>query len=115
MKLAELVDRLGLRVWSGAALLEADVRGGYASDLLSDVVANSTEGDLWVTLQTHENVVAVAQLRELAGVVVVGGREPDAETLAAAERFSVPVLGTAERTFEVVGRLIEAGVFRRRE
>ncbi len=44
------------------------------SDLLSDVYAGAKEGDLWITLQLHQNIVAVAFLNNLAGIVIVGGR-----------------------------------------
>ena len=43
-----------------------EVRGGYASDLLSDVMANAQDADAWITMQKHVNTVAVAQLKGLA-------------------------------------------------
>ena len=110
MKLRSIVETLGLRVYTGAERLDREVSGGYAGDLLSDVMANSSAGDIWVTLQAHENTVAVASLRELAGIVLVGGREPDGETARRAEAEGIPILVSPLRTFEVVGRLIEAGV-----
>ncbi|HUK76733.1 MAG TPA: serine kinase, partial [Thermoleophilia bacterium] len=45
---------------------DAEVTAGYASDLLSDVLANAPEGGVLVTLQVHLNVVAVASHAELA-------------------------------------------------
>jgi hypothetical protein len=110
MMLGDIVKVLGLKVRTGAAHLDREVTGGYASDLLSDVVANSRAGELWITLQTHENTVAVAGLRDLAGIILVGAREPDAETVARAEAAGLPILVAPQRTFEVAGRLIEAGV-----
>ena len=71
MKLAHLVDALGLQVRAGQGQLQNEVTGGYASDLLSDVIANSRQGDLWITLQRHVNVVAVASMKDLAGVILV--------------------------------------------
>jgi len=54
--------------------------GGYVGDLLSDVMANSHEGDIWITRQIHQNTVAVASLKEHAAVIFVNGSEPTAET-----------------------------------
>ena len=76
MKLTNLMDALCLEVRSARNKLANRVTGGYVSDLLSDVIANSNEGDLWVTLQVHVNIVAVACMKDLAGIVLVNGREP---------------------------------------
>jgi len=67
VKLAEIVDELDLKVRTAGGALEREVSGGYASDLLSDVIAHATTDCLWVTLQIHQNIVAVASLKELAG------------------------------------------------
>jgi hypothetical protein len=88
----------------------AAVGGGYASDLLSDVMANAQDGDVWITLQKHVNVVAVAQLKNLVAIVVVNGRTPDAETLARAAEHGVAVVVTPWSAFEAAGRLYELGV-----
>lgn len=85
-------------------------RGGYASDLLSDVMAHARAGDLWVTLQTHVNVVAVADLKGLAAVVIVNGREPDEDTRARAAEQRVPIVVTPLPAFEAVGRLYGTGL-----
>jgi predicted transcriptional regulator len=110
MTLAAIAQRLGLEVRAGGDHLDREVTGGYVSDLLSDVMAHSQAGDLWVTLQVHENTVAVASLRELAGVILVGGRDPEEETVERANAQGVPILVTPLRSYEVVSGLIEAGV-----
>ncbi len=110
MKLIEIVDRLDLRVHAAAGSLEREVLGGYASDLMSDVIAHAGPGYLWVTLQIHQNVVAVASLKELAGVVLVNGREPEETTVERAENESIPILMTELSAFDVIGRLYELGI-----
>ncbi|NQT83312.1 serine kinase [bacterium] len=109
MKLEEIVHELKMDVRSAGRNLAREVRGGYASDLLSDVMANAEKDYLWVTLQIHQNIVAVAVLKELAGVIIVNGREPEPETLAKAEKEGVPILVTQLPTFEIVGRLHQLG------
>lgn len=105
---------MGCKVRSGLSRISAEVTGGYVSDLLSDVMANARAGDLWVTLQVHHNIVAVASLKEIAGIVIIGGREPDKETLAKAEKENIPILLTELPAFEVVGRLYQMGISGRR-
>ena len=89
MKLTELIQKLNLSVRSAKGNLEREVTGGYVSDLLSDVIAHSKEQNLWITLQVHQNIVAVASMKDLAGVVLVNGREPEQETIEKAEEENV--------------------------
>ena len=112
MTLKEIAESLNLETKASAAGLARDVIGGYASDLLSDVIANANEGDIWVTLQIHQNIVAVAFLNNLAGIIIVGGRKPDADTLSKAEDQGVVILVSDLTAYELVGRLYQMGVRR---
>ncbi|MBP1660825.1 MAG: HPr kinase [Candidatus Aminicenantes bacterium] len=110
MTLNDLVLRLGLKVFAPGAGLDKPVLGGYASDLLSDVIGRSRKGDLWVTMQIHPNIIAVAVLKDLAGIVLVNGRVPAPETVEQAVREKVTVLGAPDGTFDVAGRLYALGL-----
>jgi len=110
MTLSEIVQKLPLEVKAGDDALANEVRGGYASDLLSDVIAHGRQGDLWVTLQTHHNTVAVASMKGLAGIVLVHGREPEADTLQKAQEEHIPLLVSALPAFELVGQLYNLGL-----
>lgn len=114
MTLGDIVRVLNLEVRTSGADLDREVEGGYVSDLLSDVIAGSKEGDLWLTLQLHQNIVAVAFLNNLAGIVIVGGREPDPDTLRKAEEQGVPIMVTSLNAYEVAGKLYQMGVKRTR-
>ena len=110
MNLTELVERFGLKVYAGPHEPIRTISGGLVGDLLSDVIAHGRKDHLWVTFQIHPNIVAVAVLKELAGIVLVDGREPDPETARRAEQERVPLFGTALSAFEFVGRLHELGI-----
>lgn len=107
MKLHEIVNELSLEVKSYGGGLERDVTGGYVSDLLSDVMANSKEGNLWITLQTHQNIVAVASLRNLTGIIIVNKRQPEEETLKKAEHEKIAIMTTPMPAFEVAGKIYQ--------
>ncbi len=107
MKVSDLVDNLGLVVYSGKKGLERSIKGGYASDLLSDVMGNAKEGQVWVTLQTHKNVAAIASLKDLAAVILVKGNRPDEDTAQHSDEEGVPVLGTDQNAFEITGQVYE--------
>jgi BioD-like phosphotransacetylase family protein len=108
--LEELSRKLSLEVRTATGKLGTEVTGGYAADLLSCAMAKAREGNVWVTLQSHPNIVAVASLLNLAGVIVTEGMIPDAATLEKAEEEGIPILTTELTTFTVVGRLFELGV-----
>jgi len=110
MKLNDLVEKLQLKIRTGADRLHVEVSRGYASDLMSDVMANAKEGDLWITLQTHQNIVAVAVMKGLAGIILVNGREPEDETMRKAEAETVPIFISSMPTFQLVGKLFELGI-----
>ncbi|NIM91306.1 MAG: serine kinase [Candidatus Aminicenantes bacterium] len=105
MKLRKIIEKLQLKVLTGQENLEAEVTGGYTSDLLSDVIANSKNGNLWITLQTHQNIIAVAKLKDLSGIIIVNKREPDGDTLQKAKEENVLLLGSEEKAFDVSGKL----------
>ena len=110
MKVSQIANDLSLTVAAGARGLDAEVTGGYSSDMLSCAMAGAATGNLWVTLQGHLNVVAVATLNELAGVIVTEGKPVTPEALAKADDEGIPILMTRLGTFEVCGRLWELGV-----
>ncbi len=107
MKVKDIIEKLHLEVLAGQDKLDVEVTGGYTSDLLSDVIANSKEGNLWITLQTHQNIIAVAKLRDLVGIIIVNNREPDEASLQKAKEENVPLLVSKEMAFEVSGKLYE--------
>jgi predicted transcriptional regulator len=110
MKLQRIVEELSLSVQAADSKLDTEVTGGYASDLLSCVMAKARKGNVWVTLQAHLNIVAVASLLQLAGIIITEGMSPDAATLAKANEEEIPILTTSATTFTVVGQLTALGI-----
>lgn len=107
MKIVDLVTALDLKVYSGSKGMNNNVSGAYVSDLLSDVMGNAEKGELWITLQTHRNIMAVASLKELPAVILVKGLVPDRATMEKSEEENIPILGTDDETFRIAGRLYE--------
>jgi predicted transcriptional regulator len=110
MKVEDLVRSLAMEVKAGNDQLHQEVTGGYAGDLLSDVIAHSVRGNVWVTIQTHPNIIAVASMKELSAIILAGGREPDPETLQKAGEEGIPLLISLLPAFELIGNLYQAGV-----
>jgi len=110
MKLKEVVEKFGLEVKCGADKLEQEISGGYISDLLSDVIANGKAGDIWITLQIHENIVGVASMKDLLGIIIINGRQPEEGTIEKAEEEDIPIMVSDLPAFQLVGELYELGI-----
>lgn len=110
MKVNEFVESFNLKTVAGAKGLDRQIKGGYCGDLLSDVMANAPVGSVWLTVQGHLNIVAVAVLREMAAIVITGGREPDDETVQKADQEGLPILQSPHSAFELAGQLYALGV-----
>jgi predicted transcriptional regulator len=105
MRVIDVVEKLNLQVFSGKEGLENVVTGGYSSDLLSDVMGHAEAGNIWVTIQTHKNVLAIASLKDLPAVIITSGEKPNDDTIEQSNTEGVPVLGTSLRSFEVCGKI----------
>jgi serine kinase of HPr protein (carbohydrate metabolism regulator) len=110
MKLNQIIDALALEVAAGRSHLDQEVAGGYTADLLSCAMAGAAQGYVWVTLQGHLNVVAVASLNDLAAVIVTEDKPVSPDALAKAEDEHIPVLTTKLTSYQVAGKLWELGV-----
>ena len=110
LHVSHIVDRLRLVVRGGEGGLHSAVTGAICGDLLSFVMANGKPGDVWITIQTHPNTIAVATLAKIRAIIVASGFEPEEETLIRADEEAVPVLTCKESAFVVAGVLYEMGV-----
>jgi len=110
MTLSEIIERFGFTVYAPPSDGRLKVEQGYASDLLSDVIANAGRDDIWVTMQMHVNIIAVAALKDIAAIVIVSRHKPADETMEIARQKGVCVLGTGMTAFETCGRLYTAGI-----
>lgn len=109
MKVCELVDHLNLEVVVGADL-EREIDGGCVSDLLSHVMANGKEGNVWITLQSHQNIVAVASLLNFSVIVVACGVKVEPNTIDKAQKEGINILASHEEIYPVAGKMYALGI-----
>jgi len=107
MKVIDIVNWENTTVLAGKDACEKTISGAYSSDLLSDVMGNADENMLWITIQTHKNVAAIASLKELACVVIANNNKASAELIESAEREGIPIISTSMSAFEFGGRLYQ--------
>jgi predicted transcriptional regulator len=108
MTVSQLQKKIGLKALNG--IHDKEIAGAYVSDMLSDVMAGAKPGNIWVTIQIHKNIVAVANLVDVSAVIIAGGRVPQKDTLELAEKAKITVFSTDLNTFKLVGKLHQAGV-----
>jgi len=110
MTVNDLVERFGLQVVAGDKGLDRQVEDGYCGDLLSEIMGNAPEGCVWLTIQGHQNIVAVAVLRNMSAIIVSGGQTPDEETLQKANQEGIPILLWPDSSYQLAGRLHSIGI-----
>ena len=82
----------------------------YVGDLLSFVMANGKEDSLWLTVQKHINVIAVAQLNDFAGILFVQDSYPDDDTITKATELEIPLFISKKDAFMVIKDLVSIGL-----
>jgi hypothetical protein len=111
MNLQQIIEQLNLTVLTEPQdFAEIMPTGGYSSDLLSCVMAGAKKGYIWITLQAHLNIVAVAALNEIAAVIITENAQPDSASINKANQQGVILLSTSQATYEVNGKLWEIGI-----
>lgn len=108
MKLDDIIEKLSLTPLTN--IEEKEVTGVVISDMLSDVMSNAQAGNLWLTVQTHKNIVSAANLIDISAVIVINGKQVPEETINLANRFHVIILGSHLTSFALAAKLIELGL-----
>ncbi len=111
MTLDQIIKTLDLKVLTeGKEFNTVNPTHGYVSDMLSCVMTGAKNKSIWVTLQAHNNIVAVACLLDIAAVIISEGAKPDEDTIKKANEEGITLLTTEKNSFYVVGRLWELGL-----
>jgi hypothetical protein len=110
MRLHELAEALDLCEFTPGQGSDPDITRGYASDLLSDVLAYAPAGGVLITLHANREVIVVAGLAGLRAVIFSGGQSPDDRTVAKATADGLSLFGSQTDSFDVAGRLYESGL-----
>ena len=110
MNLKEIIAKLNLEMIDSSVSIDKEVSYGYCSDMLSDVMGNAKEHSIWITVQMHQNIIGVAVMKEIAAILLVKSRKPEADTIKKAKLQNVPILSTSYSAFEICGLLYELGL-----
>ena len=108
MTTKDIIEKLELKAMTEAEDREVD--GVIITDMVSDVMAGAKSGNLWVTIQTHKSIVPAANLVDVSAVIITHGKQIPKETIDMANKHEIAILYTEMATYELVGKLLEAGL-----
>ena len=109
MTVTELQSALSL---TPVALPEGDreVEGVYIGDLLSWVMGRAQADNVWLTIMSNLNIVAVATLSDVSCIILCEGVTLDENVKNTAEAKGVNILTTEAPAYETAKRLAELGL-----
>lgn len=110
MKLREVKEILDADVIVGDEKLDIEVSTAFGADLMSDVLSFAKAGCLLLTGLTNTQVVRIANVLDMAAIILVRGKKPPAETISMAKSLQIPILTTKYILFETAGRLYAKGI-----
>lgn len=108
MRVKDLETTLSLKPLN--EVYDKEIDGAFISDMLSDVMAGAKAGNVWVTVQTHKNTVAAANLVDVSAVIVVRGKKVPEDTIQMADRAKMTLFVTDLDTYQIAVKLYEAGI-----
>ena len=103
MTVTELIEKLGLEVESEGQ--DKEITGCYTGDLLSLAMSNVLSGNIWVTVQTNINTVAVATLTDAACIILPQGLNPDENARMKADNEEVYILSSDKTAYELCAQI----------
>ncbi|MGB9820213.1 MAG: iron-sulfur binding hydrogenase [Pseudothermotoga sp.] len=108
MKISQIAEKLGLEICCGNC--EEEVLHGCTGDLLSEVMSHAKPSSIWITVQSHVNIVAVAAISGIKAIVLCNDHKYPQETIVKAEHEGVCLLRTNKSPFEIAGLLYSIGI-----
>jgi hypothetical protein len=103
MTLSELAKGIGCEVLTGNVNLDQDIKDGYVSDLLSDVIGNIKENSIWITIQRHINILGVAKLKDVSAIIIPRNLQLEETVIAKAKDEGIAILRDPRSSFELSG------------
>ncbi len=105
MKLSEIADKLNFKVLTECEFEDREVTGGYVGDLLSWVMGRAESGNIWVTIMSNINIVAVATLTDVACILLAEGVVPEQAVIDKANAQGVTIMSSELGSFELAGEI----------
>jgi len=105
MRLSQIITKCGLQ--KVVFCSDDEIETGYCGDLMSDVIANSANNSIWITIQAHKNSVAVALIKDIKAIVFANNVEVNQELIEKAKEEGINLLRSERNSFHICGLLYQ--------
>jgi predicted transcriptional regulator len=110
MKLKEIRNLLDAEVLCGDDLLDTEIEGCFACDLISEMLIALRPGALLITSLTNVHILHTAQVMDASAVLFVAGKKPDQNMIKTGKANDIPLLATKRLMFDCCGVIFSNGV-----
>ncbi len=104
MTVKDFAERLSLKtlVLSDG---EREINGCYAGDLLSWVMGRAQSDNVWVTIMTNVNIIAVAMLADVSCIVIAENAEIGDDVLEKAHEKGINLYTSEKTVYELCAEI----------
>lgn len=110
MKINEIASILNAEIITNFSDERTDIQYGFASDLMSDVLAYATSDSLLITGLNNHQVIRTAEMMDMTTVLFVRGKKPGKDIIDLAVENSLTILATDHTMFKTCGLLVLSGM-----
>lgn len=106
MTIKELKKELNLEILASEEKMDQlTVDDIYIGDMLSWVIGNAETGSVWITIQTNVNIIAVAVMVGIHGILIAENASVDSETIERAEEEGIPLLRSDLTAYQIAKKI----------
>lgn len=103
MKLSKIIKACSLQ--KVVFCSDSEIKAGYTGDLMSDVIANSANDSIWITIQSHRNSIAVALIKNISAIIFTNDVPISPEVVKKAKEENISILSTSKNSFTISGEI----------
>ena len=110
MKIQEIINLTDGKLLTPCTNLDSEIKGGFAGDLMSDVLASVPADSVLITGLNNPQVVRTALIADVKLIIFARGKSPAPDTLKLAIAEKLPAISSKLGLYEISGRLMNAGL-----
>lgn len=106
MRVIEILDKIEGKILT-AKNKDAYFEGVYAGDLLSHVMAHAKENNLFLTIMSNLNTIAVASLLDMPVIVLAENVKPTEEMINKADDENIIIISSKYNVVDIIRKIYE--------
>lgn len=110
MIIREIIELTQGTLLTPYANLDTEILGGFAGDLMSDVLATIQPYSLLITGLNNPQVIRTALIADVKLIIFARGKRPSQDTIKLAIAEKLPIVGSPLGLYEISGILMAAGL-----